>query len=156
MRKQHGFTLIELVIVVAIVAILSAVAMPSYFSHVEKGYRQDAMGALVVFAQTMERFYTTNGSYIGADGKTAAVTSPAAPTIFATEAPLDGSKKLYDLKIAVSTATSYTITATPKSDGRMAGDGVIALRSTGQRGWDRNGDDNAFGSKETCWEKTCP
>ena len=154
MRQERGFTLIELVIVVAIIAILSAVAMPSYFSHVSKGYRQDAMGALVVFAQAMERFYTTNGTYIGVDGGTSAISSETAPSMFPTEAPLDGGKKLYDLLITNTTATSYTIIAKPKSGERMASDGVITLTSTGRRSWDRN-NDGSVGTDEDCWEREC-
>lgn len=154
MRQERGFTLIELIIVVAIVAILTAVALPSYFSHVSKGYRQDAMGALVVFAQAMERFYTVNGTYIGADGGTAAVTSNKAPAMFPTKAPLDGSKKLYNLYISASTATSYTIIASPISGERMASDGVISLTSTGLRGWDSD-NNGSVDTDEQCWELEC-
>lgn len=155
MHQERGFTLIELIIAVAIVAILTAVAMPSYFNQVSKGYRQDAMGALTIVAQTMERHYTTNGTYIGADGGSSAITSDTAPTIFATQAPFDSSRKLYNLMIREASATTYTVVAVPISGGRMEDDGVIGLRSTGQRGWSRDGDSDPFEAGETCWEEKC-
>lgn len=158
MGRFRGFSLVELLVVVAIVAILAAVAMPSYNSHVTKGYRSDAMGALVGFAQAMERHYTTQGTYLGAesggDGVTP-VTSDTAPDVFPTQAPIDGSEKYYNLFISAADATSYTITAKPITGKRMENDGVIGLTSTGLRGWSRDGDDDAFESGETCWEESC-
>jgi type IV pilus assembly protein PilE len=65
--KQKGFTLVELMIVVAIVAILAAVAYPSYMSSVNKGRRADAQNALLNFAALQERFYSDRGSYGGLD-----------------------------------------------------------------------------------------
>ena len=62
-RKNLGFTLIELMIVVAIVGILSAVAYPSYQSHVLKSQRQVAQAALVSLSSTMERYYSENNKY---------------------------------------------------------------------------------------------
>jgi len=157
MRRSNGFTLIELMMVVAIVAILTAVAVPSYFSHVSKSYRKDAMGALTGFAQAMEREYTTKGTYAQADGDDTdeAAGDDASPTIFPTEAPLDGSNKAYDLVIYAASANSYEIRAVPKDTGRMKDDGIIALKSTGLRGWDRDGDDDPFGSDEQCWDESC-
>lgn len=62
-KKQKGFTLVELMITVAIVAILVAVAYPSYTSSVNKGRRADAQNALLNFAALQERFYSDRGSY---------------------------------------------------------------------------------------------
>jgi type IV pilus assembly protein PilE len=61
--KVHGFTLIEVMIVVAIVAILAAVAYPSYQQSITKTRRTTAQACLVEVAQFMERFYTTNLRY---------------------------------------------------------------------------------------------
>ena len=63
-RKNSAFTLIELMIVVAIVGILSAVAYPSYQSHVLKSQRQVAQAALVSLSSSMERYYSENNNYI--------------------------------------------------------------------------------------------
>lgn len=66
-KKQKGFTLVELLITVTIVAILAAVAYPSYTSSVNKGRRADAQNALLNFAALQERFYSDRGSYGGLD-----------------------------------------------------------------------------------------
>lgn len=62
-RQQSGFTLIELMIVVAIVGILSAVAYPSYTEYVRKGHRAEARAGLLQAAQWMERAATATGVY---------------------------------------------------------------------------------------------
>lgn len=63
---EKGFTLIELMITVAIVAILASVALPSYQSYITKSRRNTAQGCLMEQAQYMERFFTTNMTYAGA------------------------------------------------------------------------------------------
>jgi type IV pilus assembly protein PilE len=66
-RYQTGFTLIELVIAIAIVAILTAIAVPSYQEQVRKSNRKAAATCLTEYAQFMERYYTTNLTYVDAD-----------------------------------------------------------------------------------------
>ena len=71
-RKSAGFTLIELMIVVAIVGILAAVAYPSYIDSVRKGKRAEARAALTSLLQQQERYFTQNNTYetfaVGAAG----------------------------------------------------------------------------------------
>ena len=83
-RANHGFTLIELMIVVAIVALLSMVAYPSYISYITKGKRAEGRAALLALMQHQERNLTQNGTYVtfaaGATGvafKTYSGDSPA-------------------------------------------------------------------------------
>ena len=133
--EERGFTLIELMIVVAIVGILAAIAYPSYQSSVEKSRRSDAQAALTAFSAAMERHYTDNGSsYLGAAASGA---DTGAPDIFPTQAPLDGSTKFYDLTIGAATRNTYTLVATPK--GAQAGDGALRLFSNGVREWNKDG-----------------
>lgn len=149
--KLFGFTLIELMITVAIIAIIASIALPSYQNSVRKSRRNDAMGALAGFANAMQRHYTTNNnSYLGAATGGADTGSPA---IFPTQAPLDGADKYYNLTISVAAADgqSYTLRATPINPGAQAGDGIIELDSTGARRWD---EDNVggFGANENDWK----
>jgi len=135
MNTQRGFTLIELMIAVAIVAILSAIAWPSYQEQVRAARRADAQGALLGLAQAMERHFTENGTYEGA-----AVDEDGTPGIFPAQVPLDGGTKFYDLRIVdPTTATTYTLQAQPV--GAQQEDGLLQLNSAGEkfRERDKNG-----------------
>ncbi len=148
-----GFTLIELMITVAIIAIIAAIAYPSYLDQVKSSRRGDAQGVLTSFALAMERFYTNNNTYLGAAGTQAAPANSGAPRIFASEAPLDGATKYYNLTIkAGATQSTYTLVATPK--GVQAGDGIMELDSTGAKRWDRD-NSGGFSASEACWSKSC-
>ncbi len=114
--RQKGFTLIELMITVAIVAILAAVAYPAYRDQVLRTRRADAKGALMSFASAMERFYTQNNTYLGAAAGGANTGAPAATVFAHTEAPIDGTTKYYDLRITAAAASTYTLQAQPKGD----------------------------------------
>lgn len=73
-NKTLGFTLMELMIVVAILGILSALAYPQYVEYVQKGRRAECRSALLLAAQKMEKFYSNNNTYpaAGAAGRAAA------------------------------------------------------------------------------------
>ena len=101
--RARGFTLIELMIAVAVVALLAAVAYPSYKSHLAKGRRADAKQALLELAQTLERFYTERGTYAGA----ALGSSGVYPAV-----SIGG---YYTMAINSQNADGFTISATPRS-----------------------------------------
>ncbi|AZT82887.1 prepilin-type N-terminal cleavage/methylation domain-containing protein [Marinobacter sp. NP-4(2019)] len=146
-KAQKGFTLIELMIVVAIIGIIAAIAYPSYTEHVRKTKRSDGQGALMGLAAAMERHYASNNSY---EDAAAGGADTGSPGIYPDEAPLDGNDKYYDLTIQSADATTYTLRATPK--GAQAGDGMLELDSTGARRWDRD-DSKAFETGENTWSK---
>ncbi len=150
MKKAQGFTLAELLITIAIIAILSSIAYGSYRDNIDTARRSDAQGSLTAFAISMERYYTENNSYLGAG---AGGGNTGAPSIFATEAPIDGNDKYYDLTIQAATASAYTLRAAPKN--AQTGDGLLELTSTGVRRWDKNNNGSATDSGENCWEQTC-
>ena len=131
--KSQGFTLIELMIAVAIVAIIATVAIPSFQNSGTKARRTDGQSTLLAFAQAMERHFTINNTYLGAATSGGNTGSPA---IFPTEAPVDSNTKYYDLTIQSATATTYTLRATPKN--QQAGDGNIEIDHTGAKRWNGN------------------
>lgn len=146
-KKEGGFTLIELMIVVAIIGILAAIAYPSYQNSVEKSRRTDGKSALSGLAGAMERHYTTNSTY---EGAAAGGSDTGSPGIFPDEAPLDSSNKFYDLTIEAADGSSFTLRAAPK--GVQKGDGYLELTSTGIRRWDQD-DSGTIDGGETSWEE---
>lgn len=132
--NQRGFTLVELMIVVVIVAILAAIAVPSYQNQVRSSNRADAQGALMNFAQAMERHYTENGTYAGAangGGDT------GTPGIFPAQVPLNGGTVHYNLEIESADEDSYTLRADAVSSIQQQ-DGDLTIDSAGSREWDKN------------------
>ncbi|MBS7725301.1 type IV pilin protein [Pseudomonas lalucatii] len=79
MRRDEGFTLIELMIVVAVLGILAAIAYPNYTEYMDRARRAEAKTALMEGAQALERYYSVHGSYLDADGNLAQVFSAQAP-----------------------------------------------------------------------------
>ena len=105
LRGEHGFTLIELMITLAVVAILAAIAYPSYQDSVRKSRRADAKSVVLNAAQWMERFYTANNRYDQDRGGTA-VALPAG----LTQAPVEGGTKYYNISLTDCTGAA-TVTA---------------------------------------------
>jgi type IV pilus assembly protein PilE len=110
--RQHiliaaGFTLIELMIVVAVIGILAALAYPSYQCYVERSQRGSAVGVLLEGSQFMERFFTTNNGY-AVDVNGAAVVLPSSFTV----SPRDGAAK-YNITLSNVTTTSFRLNAAP-------------------------------------------
>ena len=137
MLSTKGFTLVELMIAVAILGILAGIAYPSYQNSIMDSRRADAKGALLGFANAMERHFTENNSYLGA-GTTGGNTG--APTIFSATSPVDGGTPYYNLTIDNNvSASTYTLNATPT--GAQSGDkcGTLTLTQTGVKAGVKDG-----------------
>ena len=104
--SQQGFTLIELMIVVAIVAVLAAIAFPSYSEYIERGRRKDAIAIAMENQQFAERFFTEQRTYVGV--------SAALPTSLG-RSPREGSSIWYNVTLTNLAANTYTVTMTPNS-----------------------------------------
>ncbi len=146
-QKHAGFTLVELMIVVAIIAILASIAYPSYQQHIRNSRRADAQGALTGLATAMERWYTERNAYTGA---AVGGNDTGAPAIYLAQSPASGNAA-YNLTIQTAAATSYTLRAMPA--GPQVGDGYLELTSTGVRRWDKNNDGDTGDAGETSWDK---
>ena len=114
MRRQLGFTLLELMIVVAVIAILAIIALPSYSEYIRKGKRSEAMATIGDIEMREERYRADYPTYANTTAATAAAGnlfgSTSAVTTF-------NSKKLYySVAVSGNSGTAYTITATRKGD----------------------------------------
>jgi type IV pilus assembly protein PilE len=137
--RSRGFTLIELMIVVAVIAILAAIAYPSYEQHVRKTYRADAQADLMELASFMERFYTENNTY------DLTVTTPNTTLPFSQTPHSGGARYNLTLATAAGPPPTFTLTATAQSLGGQNQDpcGNMTISNTGAK--------THTGSAANCW-----
>lgn len=99
MRRMPGFSLIELMIAIAVVAILTTIALPSYRDYVTRGKITEATSNLADMRVKLEQFFQDNRTYVGACAA-------------GTTAPLPTGTKYFTFTCPTLTATTFTVTAT--------------------------------------------
>jgi len=140
LERELGFTLIEILIVVAILGVLAAIALPAYQNSVIRSGRAEAKGELMIVASDQERFFSSNNSYV-------VDATPLVTTDATTRTTENG---LYQITVAAGAtgaiATSFVATATPQ--GQQTGDTctTLTISSTGVRG--ATGD-----TVDECWSR---
>ena len=139
-KRSKGFTLIELMIVVAIVGILAAIALPSYQNYVIRTNRADATGALMAATNAMERLRANNFTYASLDSGGNQIVP------FSVNVPSDGTAAAtYTLSLNVPNGTIYTITATAVGNQRasIGAADILTIDQQGVKSWS--------GSTNPCW-----
>lgn len=128
--RQSGFTLIELMIVVAIIGILASIAYPSYQQYVLRANRAEAQAILSETAQLMERRFTTCGTY----GTNATCATAAAPTSAVQPIGATGGAIRYNIDFSAGpSATAFTLRATPAGGQSSDTCGTLTLTNTGMQ-----------------------
>lgn len=136
--KQSGFTLIELMITVAIIGILTSIALPSYTSYIVKGSRSAAQTQLLQLANLQEKIYLNSSQYSASVTNAYNGTAAAANGLGSSSQTQDGK---YDLSIVTPTGgQTFTISATPVAGKSQASDGTMTINESGQKTRSGNAD----------------
>ena len=148
---RRGFSLIELMVALAVLAIVLAVAVPIYQGYSVRAYRVQAQADLMRCAQGMERHASETMSYTGAvdtDGDGVGDQSTGTVSVNVCRVAAEH----YRISVQVADAADFVLRADASSETNpVAADGALELHGTGARRWDRNGDGDFDDLDEHSW-----
>ena len=130
-RQPSGFSLVEVMVVVVLMAVLAAIAIPTYSEHIVRSRRSDAMTTLLRLYNRQESFFAARQRYASAAELGAPVTS-----------------RYYQIQLTVESSTTYALVAIPRMGSSQEGDGRLRITSSGLAEWDKDGD----GSFSHLWQ----
>ena len=147
-RSEHGMSLVELVVAMAIFAILAAFAYPAYQGQMREARRADGQTILLAAAARQDRWFYSNGTY----------TTSMSDLGYSVDGSgnADSSEGYYKVAVVTPTASCpisscYVLRATPQ--GGQASDGIMELTSTGIQRRDKNNDGDTSDAGEDSWGK---
>ena len=148
--RDGAFSLLELLVAVAILAIVVSVAVPVYTTYSLRAHRVNAQADLLRCAQGLERHAAETMGYAMAvdtdgDGEGDASTGPVSANLCAVAVDV------YEITLQAADPGDFVLRAVPRSDGVAAAEGVLELDSIGTRRWDRNGDGDFDDAREQQW-----
>lgn len=150
-RRPAGFTLIEVMIVVVVIAILSAIAYPSYQDSIRKSKRADARAQLMEASQYMQRYYSQNDRFDQSNAATPVANTLPPALATAPRGAASGTQD-YTVQFQANTLTArdFTLEAVPRTGSLMASDkcGTLRINSVGRRTVSGN---SGGMTAETCW-----
>jgi type IV pilus assembly protein PilE len=140
LKKNNGFTLVELMIVVAIAGILFAIVLPGYKAYVLKSHRSTAISAIMDLASREARYYTTQNTYTSSLVTLGYASDPMPLSVSG------GTTTYYNLSVQSSSASSFTLQAVPTGNQTSDTCGTYTYTSLGQKGI-------SSGTLSDCWKQ---
>ena len=138
LKKYNGFTLVELLVVVAIIGILATIALPAYQSYVMKSHRQAAISAILDLGSREARYYTTNNNYTNSMTTLGYASDPMPVTGGSTNT-------YYNLSVTSASTTAFSLQAVPVNTQTTDTCGTYTYTNLGIKG--------SAGSVSDCWKQ---